>query len=436
MVIRKRQLILFLAVWISLLYRYEIFVPQQTFDKCRWRGGARDTDPTHRTLLIADPQIVDEYSYPSRPRVVQWVTRMLSDRYARRNYAGAVAKLSPNTVFFLGDLFDGGREWSDDQWYKEYARFNNIFPRTPFQKVHMGIPGNHDIGFGNGVTLEKFRRFEAFFGEANDYFIYGNHSFITLDTVSLSSENATVRNASRIFLDTIAEPTHVVHQYPKILLSHVPLYRLPDKQTCGPLRESKKPFPIMKGNQYQTVIDFELTQEILSKLTPKIAFTGDDHDYCHIDHWHEKEGTSVKTEEVTVKSFSMNGGISKPALQMVGLYADEELGKQSFETHMCVMPPPLTPIFVYISFIILHIVSLVAVFKLPHIAKQLQMKMCSSFHQHPSLPVYKWKPKARGKVMRFFLSDWAANSDFSSADLFVNVIFSLTAALWLAYRMS
>jgi ethanolamine phosphate phosphodiesterase len=122
--------------------------------------------------------------------------------------------LRPDTVFFLGDLFDGGREWGtphssspeerykrygNKYWLKEYKRFQSIFidgwlsgglesagePRG--RKIIASLPGNHDLGFASGIQLPVKQRFEAYFGQGNRIDIIGNHSFVSIDAVSLSA---------------------------------------------------------------------------------------------------------------------------------------------------------------------------------------------------------------------------------------------------------
>ncbi len=106
---------------------------------------------------MADPQLIDPHSYPGRPWPLDSLTYLVTDNYLRRSYNQLQGQLHPDTVFFLGDLFDGGREWKpahgsfDDPewsrrplgeqkyarqwlrkygepfWLKEYARFSDIF---------------------------------------------------------------------------------------------------------------------------------------------------------------------------------------------------------------------------------------------------------------------------------------------------------------------
>ena len=229
----------------------------------------------------------------------------------------------PDSVLFLGDLFDGGREWAtstssspeerykkinDSFWKKEYGRFLKIFidPWTkqneaPVEgrgrRLMASLPGNHDLGFGNGIQKPVRERFQSYFGESNRVDVIGNHTFISVDAVSLSAmdqpdpetgsssssaseddflnkpiwkdaddflENmATYRGKAETnelrMLQNQSEGLQFEHRvidaaeasshdhitpkpvnFPTILLTHVPLYRKP-ATPCGPLRERYPP---------------------------------------------------------------------------------------------------------------------------------------------------------------------------------------------------
>jgi hypothetical protein len=100
----------------------------------------------HRLAYVADPQLVDPHTYPGRPWPLSTLTVSHTDIYLRRAYSRIQRQLDPGTIFFLGDLFDGGREWStgttesqdpheakryrkhgDLFWQHEFDRFSNIF---------------------------------------------------------------------------------------------------------------------------------------------------------------------------------------------------------------------------------------------------------------------------------------------------------------------
>ncbi|CAI4058427.1 putative lipid phosphatase CDC1 SKDI_04G4040 [Saccharomyces kudriavzevii IFO 1802] len=345
------------VLWLGLIYYNESVVVKRSMKKCQWSNWENWPEGAegHRVGLFADPQIMDEYSYPGRPQIINYFTRVLLDHYHRRNWKYVQYYLDPDSNFFLGDLFDGGRELDDEQWIKEYARFNEIFPKKPLRRTVMSLPGNHDIGFGDTVVEPSLKRFSSYFGETSSSLEVGNHTFVLLDTISLSDR--TNPNVSRIpmeFLDDFAKGSH---SYPRILLSHVPLWRNAKQQPCGELRESKKPFPIKNGKQYQTYIDQDISQEILAKVQPVILFSGDDHDYCHISHSYPLHGETKIAQEITVKSCAMNMGIKKPAIQLLSLYnpsdlaaisAGEEHESETYKTELCYMPDPYKAIRMYL----------------------------------------------------------------------------------------
>ena len=277
-------------------------------------------------MFIADPQLVDPHTYPGRPWPLSTLTIHHTDLYLRRSYSLLQRTLHPDTVFFLGDLFDGGREWATDRsrseekqwrkygekyWLREYNRFGRIFfdhwgdggiePGAGQQgrKIISGLPGNHDLGLGRGIQLPVRDRFKAYFGDGSRIDIVANHTFVSVDTVSLSAMDqpdqvtgsqgvglgsdegtkAAIWKPVQEFLDQAqAEKRRAVERHmkllnnqtlahrfdhavkemdgmnakgrrtqevavpdlPTVLLTHVPLYRAPGTP-CGPQREHWPP---------------------------------------------------------------------------------------------------------------------------------------------------------------------------------------------------
>jgi len=274
----------------------------------------------------------------------------------RKSFQQIQGILSPNSVFFLGDLFDGGREWSTNTgntderespdkrwrkygtkyWMKEYARFSRIFfdpwlrGERPGRKIVAGLPGNHDLGLGSGIRIPVRERFQAYFGNGNRFDIVGNHSFVSLDTVSLSakgqpnqatsengiSEEAHSRNVwepieqflhtaktekARVVdrelrvrngkpenealehvtleLDdpkahTITLGEQIIADMPSVILTHVPLYRA-EGTPCGPLRERFPPSKSTEGEplekDYGNSIHVQAGVQYQNVLTPAIS---------------------------------------------------------------------------------------------------------------------------------------------------------------------
>ncbi|KAI4118051.1 MAG: hypothetical protein LQ345_001816 [Seirophora villosa] len=352
------------VIWMIVLWWGEVHVFRNSVDRCHWRTWERwpENASPHHLVLVADPQLVDPHTYPGRPWPLSAITRAHTDYYMRKSFTLVQHHLNPTTVFFLGDLFDGGREWmppgvansdtrwrryGEDYWMKEYRRFGKIFFKEWLRrglrgddannrrKLVASLPGNHDLGLGNGIRLPVRKRFNAFIGEGNRIDVVGNHTFVSLDTVSLSAKgqpdpatgrqgagdgqgsnreiwgpvddflasiNETKTRAmgrairhqnSRIennllfhkLLD-IQDPliTKSVHtaftpkaDIPSILLTHVPLYRA-SGTPCGPLREHLPPStaPDAETGEYlssdpQNAIKVEAGIQYQNVLTPEIS---------------------------------------------------------------------------------------------------------------------------------------------------------------------
>lgn len=67
----------------------------------------------HHILIVADPQLSDGNSYKNLSQLSLWFVEFYCDLFMRRSYRRIHAHLQPHAVFFLGDLFDGGRHWND-----------------------------------------------------------------------------------------------------------------------------------------------------------------------------------------------------------------------------------------------------------------------------------------------------------------------------------
>ncbi|CAG8483522.1 6373_t:CDS:2 [Diversispora eburnea] len=192
----------------------------------------------YRIAVIADPQIIDDYSY-GRTGIFQKISEIYPDIYMKKNWKNMQNIFNPDAIIFLGDLMDAG---------------------------------NHDIGFGDEIISEANKRFQKVFGKTSYNVTLGNHSIIVLDTLKLNSSN-----------------------FPRILLSHVPLYRPPNTD-CGPLRQNNRYINQGHGYQYQNLIEESLTNFILDNIKPQLILSGDDHDYCEIKH--------DDIIEISVNSFS------------------------------------------------------------------------------------------------------------------------------------
>lgn len=346
----------FILAWLALVWFGERTYPYSVFQRCIWKSWEswdKDVLPT-RVALIADPQIIDRHTYPGRNTIFEKVTEFVTDLYLRRNWVYINDILDSDANVFLGDLFDGGREWKDAEWSEEYKRWNKIFTKPQYKRTIMSLPGNHDIGFGDTLIYSSYERFSTYFGAPSSTHVIGNHTFVLLDTISMmNTENATVYQKPYDFINEIVAQENF-EEYPRILLSHVPLYRDP-ALSCGPDRESKKSLPYVRGIQYQTMISPEVSETVLKSIKPVAVFSGDDHDACYVQHNYtvgdEPDQQPLHAEERTVKSISMAMGVLKPAIQLLSLHnpaKNDDL--PTYQTSICYMPSPFHAYLLYFLF--------------------------------------------------------------------------------------
>ncbi|KAI1127094.1 hypothetical protein F5Y10DRAFT_243410 [Nemania abortiva] len=421
---------LLVALWILVLLWGERWTFASKVNRCdwdHWEAWPPGATP-HRLVFVADPQLIDPHSYPGRPWPLNPLTMRITDNYMRRSYIQVQKILHPDTVMFLGDLFDGGREWKtahgnfDDPewakghrpaneakhvkqwnkkygekyWLKEYARFGRIFldnwiwggtipaPYQRGRKLVASLPGNHDLGFGAEVKLPVRHRFNAYFGETNRVDVIGNHTFVSVDSVSLSADTSKIKDQVDLryiyqpvndFLDEVkvtkrravekelrfwrGEAEEVTQEHrveelesadfsnlptidlgenasdlPTILLTHVPLYRDPGTP-CGPMREHWPPTKPTKGQTGPVIPDHRNAISVSSGYQYQNVLSDEDsikliksignviHVFSGDDHDYCEVVHSAQKEnvrEITVKSFSMAMGVPTPGFQMVSLY--------------------------------------------------------------------------------------------------------------------
>ncbi|KAI9648010.1 hypothetical protein NHQ30_002638 [Ciborinia camelliae] len=394
---------------------------------CLGRGVVPPNTTPHHLIFLADPQLTDPHSYPDRPWPLSTFTVWHTDNYMKRSYVQLSKQLHPDTIFFLGDLFDGGREWKtaqgntedpawakghrppkeqkhveswgkrygEDFWLKEYGRFSRIFSDNwnlggseagvgqRGRKLIASLPGNHDLGFGAQIKVPIRDRFEVYFGDVNRVDVIANHTFVSVDAVSLSaggsdrpvSETAPITKPVEEFLNNVQiikrkavareldyqagkervlQYSHSVQdveladyahlptldpgpngpEFPTILLTHVPLYRNPGTP-CGPLREHWPPTPPPKGQTQPVNPDPRNAisisrgyqyQNVLSdddsrKLISKIGNVVSV--FSGDDHdYCEVVHPADKNHarEITVKSMNWAMGIRKPGFLMLSLW--------------------------------------------------------------------------------------------------------------------
>ncbi|KAJ2496349.1 hypothetical protein GGH96_005901 [Coemansia sp. RSA 1972] len=303
----------------------------------RLRGGyvlANDHTNSVHVAIIADPQIVDAYSYNQSGLLLR-ITEFFTDIYMRKSYTVLQQLQQPPTIIFLGDLMDGGREWTHTEWMKEYQRFLLLFVnRKPKDTRVYHMAGNHDIGIGNTVVQHALQRFHEYVGPTNQILEIGGHQIILLDTLTLESDNADVRKSTQETIDWLQAERTEMQTKPRILFTHVPMWRPPNTY-CGPLRQTPGDLLSRSGYQFRDQLFQNTTQLVLNAIQPHAVFSGDDHDTCTISHVIPSTNKSVT--EYTIGAFGWASGVPIASYALLTLYP-QSANNTSFVVQNCYLP--------------------------------------------------------------------------------------------------
>ncbi|KAJ3356823.1 hypothetical protein HDU83_009635 [Entophlyctis luteolus] len=216
------------------------------------------------------------------------------------------------------------------------------------------MAGNHDIGFGWSIVPEAYERYKTVFGDPNFSLTIANHTFVCIDTLGFSgaSESVYYQNADKFLNEFVADESNV---FPRILLSHVPLYR-PDNSPCGSIRNK----PLIKqgsGYQYQNLIVEPLANHILSNIKPVLTLSGDDHDDCIFTHTLLADGVETEYPEHSIATFSWLQGNIFPGFALLSLNPDTQ-GIRDSSAHAlrtCSLPPQLKIYNWYITLLLISV---------------------------------------------------------------------------------
>eukprot|EP00759_Apiculatamorpha_spiralis_P027640 PhF_6_TR30405/c0_g1_i1/m.44589 len=334
-------------------------------------------NPTQLTIgIIGDPQLTDFYSYKQTTSISLLSTEFISDLYMRKNFRRYQKMM--DVVLFTGDLFDGGRVATSDQFLHDLNRFEHVFRTDPPKKLKVTVSGNHDVGYAAFEEERVLERFEATFGATHEVYTFSRCAYtqfqywmkndsrtdgageyrtctsskkpdlplITL--ILLNSQFVDADPNSRAHKETLKFLTEAVKAVdesgaPAVLALHMPLYRRRVEQ-CGGLR-TKEEIPskyekIMDGDHpqsYQNYVSKVHSEHLLHTVMPKIIISGHDHDHCKYEH----NGVST---EYTIGTFSWLQGNRYPSVSFLLL---DSRGVLSVTT--CAMPNQYISIYLYVG---------------------------------------------------------------------------------------
>ncbi|KNA09611.1 hypothetical protein SOVF_152020 [Spinacia oleracea] len=324
-----------------------------------------------KVAVLTDPQLMDRTSHDFGPKSVALeIATFYSDLYMRRAFLSTILPFKPDAILFLGDYFDGGPQLSNKEWQESLSRFKHIFDlgergKTKDIPVYY-IPGNHDVGYAGHIfhKPEVMERYEGTFGKRNYNFTIGKVDFVAIDaqTIDGNLEDHTT-SSTWSFLDGVSTG---VGTNPRVLLTHIPLYR-PDWTPC-PYRSSEVINQRITRSAYdqrilyQNYVTEESAKHILDSIQPVLVLSGHDHDQCTVNH--KTKYGSVK--EHTLGTLSWQQGNLYPSFMLLSVSNFTHTNGSSSEpvvlTQLCFLPKQL---FIYIWYIILFVVTIVALSILP-----------------------------------------------------------------------
>ncbi|KAJ6809189.1 uncharacterized protein M6B38_161360 [Iris pallida] len=267
-----------------------------------------------------------------------------TDLYMRRSFRSSVLPFDPHVLVFLGDHFDGGPFLSDQEWQESLRRFRHIFSLQTGRKSDMSVyylSGNHDIGYSSFHSLypKVISRYEQEFGARNYYFSARKVDFIVVDAQTL--DGPVQKKQTSLSWDFIKNVSKVDSLNPRILLTHIPLYR-PDDTPCGPYRSSSvinQRIAYATPDQeikYQNYLSSETSSKLLRLIRPILVLSGHDHDQCTVTH-----STPLgDVPEHTLGTISWQQGNLYPSFMLLTVTGPSNLTstKPEVSTQLCFLP--------------------------------------------------------------------------------------------------
>ncbi|XP_068335349.1 uncharacterized protein C630.12 isoform X1 [Pyrus communis] len=361
-------------IWAATLLYGEMFAYwRPSLSSCSWpqlnRISSSTADPDYvKVAVITDPQLMDRTSLPLPPKSLALeLAQFFTDLYMHRAFHQSVLPHRPDVIFFLGDYFDGGPYLSDEEWSESLSRLRHIFSlrlRDRYLNIPVYyLPGNHDIGYGSlhSRKAQAIRRYEKEFGRRNYRFTVGKVEFIAIDAQTIDGNpQGVLASSTRDFIKNVSMDVQV---YPRVLLTHIPLYRR-DWTDCGPNRNSEiinqRILRSADGQEvlYQNYITEESSNYLLDSIKPVLVLSGHDHDQCHVIH-KSKKGP---VREYTVGTVSWQQGNLYPSFMLLStsnfVPSNASSSEEAILTHLCFLPMQTHIYLWYLSLFVFTLVSL------------------------------------------------------------------------------
>lgn len=261
-----------------------------------------------------------------------------------RSFQTSMTVHQPDIVFILGDLFDEGKWCSDAEFQYHVDRFYRKFS-TPSSTQLFVVAGNHDMGFHYMIDDHKRTRFTQHLSAplVRMVDVKGN-IFILLNSMAFEGDRCSMCREAEEQLQEIhrtllcakglnASCSHKLLRFSDpILMQHFPLYRHSDSNCTG-ADSAPEDEKFVRMRSKWDCLDKAISKELLTKLKPRIVFSGHTHHFCVTHH-----GT---IPEWNVPSFSWR-------YKKLSSFIMMSLTPSSFEISKCYLPNETTVIYTYL----------------------------------------------------------------------------------------
>ncbi|KAF0682732.1 Aste57867_25183 [Aphanomyces stellatus] len=319
------------SLWSVALAWGELGSSWHAISSCSWAHG----DPREYHLaLVANIQLTDFYSRGlSKDSWTLGIAEFYSDMYMRRHFQ-RLARMPepPNGAYIMGDIFDGGRVLSPAEHDQHRDRFDRIFGghrRLQF----WNMSGNRDVGIDEWTSSDANKMHTETFGPTTEQIVLGHIELVVIDAAALLSNDQKRYEAALEFITEYGN-SKKKRFYPRILLSHVPLYR-PAGSDCGS-RRPRHPHAPETGESYQHMLPAKLSAKILDAVEPVHVFSTDDVAPCTYRH---PEFQNV--QEDTLATFNWMLGERNPEITLVTLPGEPLSKGLPIHVNTCILPDQL-----------------------------------------------------------------------------------------------
>uniref|UniRef100_A0A6G1S9G9 Metallophosphoesterase 1 n=1 Tax=Aceria tosichella TaxID=561515 RepID=A0A6G1S9G9_9ACAR len=309
-------------LWCEIGYYYFVFY----FNCSSWPGigsfGESDGNNLTKMMIIADTHIMG-------PIKSVKLDKLRREWQMKQAFSISNRIFQPDTIIFLGDLFDEASFSRDEAFQKACNDFDRIFNFDHDKQEFIVIPGNHDVGFHDQMKNVPYllQRFSRTFMSTES--IELSHTPKTQQLNLILTNSMSFYNDSCLYCSQSKGELRQLELYLKqqydqdpdrytspILLGHIPLYRQNDFNCSYPSRIRDK---VSKGNiEGEDVLHEIASRSLLTKLKPRISISGHTHMLCHTDHQIETDDARNEAfYEITISSYNHKYAELKPGFLLM-----------------------------------------------------------------------------------------------------------------------